>query len=145
MKRIVIISGYFNPIHIGHIKLIKAAKELGDHLIAVVNNDKQQLFKKGKIIMDENERVEIVKMICGVDEVVLSVDQDKTQCKTLAMLAKKYKGKKIIFANGGDRDSEKAIPETDVCKKNHIEMKFGVGGDDKPNSSSNINQRLGLE
>lgn len=145
MKKIVIISGYFNPVHIGHINLIKAASELGDYLIAIVNNDKQQLLKKGKIIMAENERLEIVKAIRGVDEVILSIDKDKTQCQTLALLAKKYKGSKLIFANGGDRDSEKAIPETDVCLKNNIEMKFGVGGNDKPNSSSNINKLLGVE
>jgi cytidyltransferase-like protein len=144
-KNVVIISGYFNPIHIGHVRLIKSSKELGDYLIVIVNNDKQQILKKGKIIMDENERMEIVKMISGVDEVVLSIDEDKTQCKTLEMLAKKHKGDSLIFSNGGDRDSEKAIPETDVCKKNNVEMKFGIGGDDKPNSSSNINKLLGVE
>ena len=145
MKTIVIISGYFNPVHIGHIKLIKAARKFGDYLIAVVNNDKQQILKKGKIIMEENERLEIVKAIGDVDEVFLSVDEDETQCQTLEALAEKYKGHKIIFANGGDRNSEKAIPETTTCEENNIEMIFGVGGDDKPNSSSNINQRLGLE
>lgn len=145
MKKIVIISGYFNPVHIGHISLIKSASELGDYLIAIVNNDQQQLLKKGKIIMDENERLKIVKAIRGVDEVVLSIDKDKTQCKTLKSLAEKYKGNKLIFANGGDRNCQKAIPETDTCKNYNIEMKFGVGGDDKPNSSSNINKRLGIE
>jgi len=145
MKTVVVVSGYFNPVHIGHINLIKSAKKLGDYLVAVVNNDKQQMIKKGKIIMSESERMEIVKAIKGVDKVVLSVDEDKTQCKTMAMLAEKYKGNKMIFANGGDRDSEKAIPETEVCKKNNIEMKFGVGGTDKPNSSSNINKLLGVE
>ncbi len=145
MKKIVIISGYFNPVHIGHIRLLKAAKEIGDYLVAVVNNDKQQLIKKGKIIMEENERLEIVKAICYVDETILSIDEDKTQCKTLEMIAKKYLGEKLIFANGGDRDSEKAIPETDICKRNNIEMIFGVGGNDKPNSSSNINKLLGVE
>lgn len=145
MKKIVIISGYFNPVHIGHIDMIKGAKELGDYLVAIVNNDKQQLLKKSKIIMEEQERMEIVKEIRGVDEVFLSMDQDKTQCETLIALAEKFKGDEIIFANGGDRDSEKAIPETDVCVNNNIKMIFGVGGNNKPNSSSNINQRLDLE
>jgi cytidyltransferase-like protein len=145
MEKIIIISGYFNPLHIGHIRLIKAAKELGDYLVVIVNNDKQQLLKKGKIIMNEAERIEIVEAIKSVDEVVLSIDEDKTQCETLKMLGDRYKGKKIIFANGGDRDSEKAIPEADVCDRNGIEMKFGVGGNDKPNSSSNINKLLGIE
>ncbi|OGY45941.1 MAG: glycerol-3-phosphate cytidylyltransferase [Candidatus Buchananbacteria bacterium RIFCSPHIGHO2_01_FULL_39_8] len=145
MKKIIIASGYFNPVHIGHIKLLKAAKKLGDFLVVVVNNDKQQMLKKGKIIMDENERMEIIKAIRYVDEVFLSIDEDKTQCKTLETLAEKYKDDKLIFANGGDRDSEKAIPETDICKKYNIEMRFGVGGIDKPNSSSNINKLLGIE
>ena len=145
MKKVVIISGYFNPIHIGHINMIKGAKELGDYLVVVVNNDKQQELKKGKIIMTADERMAIVKEICGVNEVFLSLDQDPTQCKTLKALAEKFKGDEVIFANGGDRDSEIAIPETDVCNNNNIKMIFGVGGNDKPNSSSNINKRLGLE
>ncbi|OGY47853.1 MAG: glycerol-3-phosphate cytidylyltransferase, partial [Candidatus Buchananbacteria bacterium RIFCSPHIGHO2_02_FULL_38_8] len=101
MKKIIIASGYFNPVHIGHIKLLKAAKKLGDFLVVVVNNDKQQMLKKGKIIMDENERMEIIKAIRYVDEVFLSIDEDKTQCKTLETLAEKYKDDKLIFANGG--------------------------------------------
>lgn len=145
MKTIVIVSGYFNPVHVGHIKLLKSAKELGDYLIVVVNNDKQQMTKKGKIIMAENERLEIAKAIKYTDEALLSIDEDQTQCKTLEMLADKHKGDKIIFANGGDRDSKKAIPEDELCEKNNIEMKFGVGGDDKPNSSSSINKLLGKE
>jgi len=111
----------------------------------IVNNDKQQMIKKGKIIMSQEERKEVVGSIRYVDEVIISVDEDKTQCKTLEMLAEKYKDGEIIFANGGDRDSEKAIPETDICKKHNIAMKFGVGGTDKPNSSSNINKLLGIE
>lgn len=145
MKTIVIISGYFNPIHIGHINLFSAASKLGDYLVVIVNNDCQQLMKKSKIIMAENERLEIVKAIRGVGEAILSIDKDKTQCETLKSLAEKYKGDKIIFANGGDRNCQKAIPETETCEKNRIEMRFGVGGDDKPNSSSNINKLLGLE
>jgi len=145
MKKIVIISGYFNPVHIGHIDMIKGAKELGDYLVAIVNNDNQQKLKKGKIIMDEHERLAIVKEIRGIDEVFLSLDQDPTQCKTLKALAEKFKGDEVIFANGGDRDSERAIPEIDVCTNNNIKMIFGVGGNDKPNSSSSINKRLGLE
>jgi len=145
MKTVVIISGYFNPIHRGHINLIKSAKALGDYLIVIVNNDKQQMMKKGKIIMPEDERVEIVNAIRYVDEAVLSIDEDKTQSKTIEMLAQKHKGDKVIFANGGDRDSEEAIPEVNVCEKNNIEMKFNIGGSDKKNSSSNINKLLGIE
>ncbi|OGY45391.1 MAG: glycerol-3-phosphate cytidylyltransferase [Candidatus Buchananbacteria bacterium RIFCSPHIGHO2_01_FULL_44_11] len=145
MKSIVIVSGYFNPIHLGHIRLFKAAKKLGDYLIVIVNNDKQQKIKKGKIIMNQKERCEIVKAIRDVDEVVLSVDQNPPVTKTLALVAQKHRGNKLIFANGGDRSSKKVVPEAAVCEKYKIEMKYGVGGLDKPNSSSNINQLLGLE
>lgn len=145
MKTVIIISGYFNPIHLGHINLIKSAKALGDYLIVIVNNDKQQIMKKGKIIMNENERLEVVEAVRYVDEALLSIDEDNTINQTIDMLAQKYKGDKIIFANGGDRDSEKAIPEAGVCEKNNIEMKFGVGGSDKKNSSSSINKLLGVE
>ena len=145
MKTIVVTSGYFNPVHIGHVVLLKAAKDIGDHLVVVVNNDKQQMIKKGKIITKEDERLKVVEAMKYVDEAVISIDEDKTQCKTLEMLTEKFKGDKLIFANGGDRDSEKAIPETEICKKNNIEMIFGVGGNKKLNSSSNINKQLGIE
>lgn len=145
MKTIVIASGYFNPVHIGHIKLLQAAKELGDYLIVIINNDQQQKLKKGKVIMNQDERSEIVKAIRYVDEVILSVDQAPPVINTLSLIAKKYAEDKLIFANGGDRDSEKAIPEAEVCKKNDIEMRFGIGGTSKPNSSSNINKLLGVE
>lgn len=143
--KVVIISGYFNPLHMGHIFYIKAAKALGDYLIVIINNDRQQKIKKNKIIMEEKERAYVVSAVGYVDEVVISIDDDNTVCKTLEKLAKHYKGSKLIFANGGDRESEKDIPETEICRKNNIEMIFSVGGREKANSSSDINKRLGLE
>lgn len=145
MEILVVVSGYFNPVHIGHIRLLESAKELGDILLVIVNNDKQQMLKKGKIIMNEQERMEIVKTIRYVDEVVLSIDEDITIAKTLEKLAQEYTGHKIIFGNGGDRESSKVVPETPVCEKYGIEMRFDVGGVDKPNSSSNINKLSGIE
>ena len=146
MKKMVIVSGYFNPIHIGHLRLIKAADKLGDKLVVIVNNDEQQLLKKGKIIMNENERLEIVEAIRYVDEAVLSIDKDPTIVKTLEKVAAKYAGDyKVIFGNGGDRKSKSEVPESVVCDKYNIEMLFDVGGTDKPNSSSNINKLRGME
>ncbi|MBI4426271.1 MAG: adenylyltransferase/cytidyltransferase family protein [Candidatus Kerfeldbacteria bacterium] len=142
---IVIVSGYFNPVHRGHIRLLRQARQLGDKLIVIVNNDVQQRLKKGKIIMSEAERMEVVSAMRDVDEVVLSVDQDRTVCRTLELVAGRYAGSRIIFANGGDRSSTREIPETAVCEQHGIVMRFGVGGGDKPQSSSNINQALGLE
>jgi cytidyltransferase-like protein len=145
MKKIIVASGYFNPIHIGHINLVREAKALGDYLIVIVNNDKQQMLKKGKIIMAEHERVEVVKAIKYVDEVVLSIDEDPTVKATLEMVAKKQGKNEIIFANGGDRKDPSLIPESAVCDTYNIRMEFGVGGNDKPNSSSNINKLRGAE
>lgn len=145
----VIISGYFNPLHGGHLDMIEAAAELGDRVVCIVNNDKQQLLKKGKVILDEENRTRLMRALRAVDEVVLSIDKDPTQIKTLEMLARRYPEDELIFANGGDRDSEKVIPESDVCHTYDIKTVFGVGtnvrGLVKPDSSTRINQATGHE
>lgn len=148
MKKIIV-SGYFNPLHGGHLDMIEAARAMGDSLIVVVNNDKQQILKKGKIILDQKNRARLMRALRAVDEVVLSIDEDPTQIRTLEMIAKKYPDDELIFANGGDRDSEKTIPETETCNRYGIKTVFGVGthvrGLVKPDSSSRINQELGHE
>lgn len=142
--RTVIISGYFNPLHGGHLDLIEGAAALGDRLIVIVNSDEQQMLKKGKIILDEGNRVRLMRALRDVDEVVLSIDgSDMGQRKTIEMIAKKYPDDELIFANGGDRDSDKTIPEAEVCKQYGIRLEFGVGGTDKIDSSTRINQALG--
>lgn len=145
----VIVSGYFNPLHGGHLDMIEAARGMGDKLIVVVNNDKQQVLKKGKIILDEENRLRLMRALRDVDEVILSIDEDPTQIQTLEMIAKKYPDDELIFANGGDRDSEKTIPETEICNRYGIKTVFGVGthirGLVKPDSSTRINQELGHE
>lgn len=140
----VIVSGYFNPLHGGHLDMIEAAAEMGDRLIVIVNNDVQQVQKKGKIILTQENRARLMGALKHVDEVVISVDEDPTQIKTLEMIAQKYPDQELIFANGGDRDSEAAIPETEVCHKYNIEMRFDAGTG-KPDSSTRINQALGHE
>ena len=128
MKKIAV-SGYFDPIHVGHIEYINNAKKLGDWLVVIVNNNNQCALKKGKYFMDEKDRVLIVKNIKAVDEVFLSIDEDKTVCKSL---------KKVnpdIFANGGDRKNYE-IPESKVCKENNIQIIDGLG--DKIRSSSDL-------
>lgn len=142
MKR-VIVSGHFNPLHGGHVDMIEAAARLGDKLIVIVNNDKQQLIKKGKIILDEQNRTRLVEALGVVDEVVLAVDQDPPVIDTLRLIAKRYPMDELIFANGGDRDSDKVTPEATVCHELGIEMVYGVGGA-KSDSSTRINQALGF-
>ena len=141
--KIVIESGYFNPLHGGHLDMIEAGAALGDKLIVIVNNDVQQVQKKGKVILDEGNRMRLIGALRDVDEAVLSIDQDPTQIKTLEMVAQKYPDAELVFANGGDRDSEKAIPEGDICREYNIEMVFGVGGVEKADSSTRINQAMG--
>lgn len=113
-------SGYFNPLHKGHVEYLEKAKSLGDKLIVIVNNDNQRLLKGSKPFMDEQERITIVKALRCVDEVVLSIDKDATVCETLRML------KPNIFAKGGDRFSNE-IPEAKVCMELGIEMVDGLG------------------
>ena len=125
----VAVSGYFDPIHIGHLEYLKMAKELGDSLVVIVNNNYQCKLKKGKPFMDQNDRLEIVKALRFVDEVFLSIDQDRTVCKSLEAV------RPNIFANGGDRATSE-VPETPICKKYNIKMVDGLG--DKIRSSSNL-------
>jgi cytidyltransferase-like protein len=142
--KVVIVSGYFNPLHGGHLDMIEAAAKMGDHLIVIVNNDAQQILKKGKIILDEANRLRVLRSIKGVDQSVLSIDDDPTICKTLEMVAGQHPGDELVFANGGDRDSEKEIPEAAVCREFGIQMRFDAG-EGKPDSSTRINQALGHE
>jgi|TARA_B110000914_G_scaffold223280_1_gene238436 cytidyltransferase-like protein len=127
--KVVAVSGYFDPIHVGHLEYLKMAKNLGDKLIVIVNSDYQAGLKKGTSFMPEDDRLEIVKSLRCVDEVFLSIDKDKSVCKSLEYL------KPDIFANGGDR-SLNEIPETAVMKKYNIEMIDGLGM--KIRSSSKI-------
>ncbi|MEL0185810.1 MAG: adenylyltransferase/cytidyltransferase family protein [Flavobacteriaceae bacterium] len=127
--RTVAISGYFDPIHVGHLEYIIEAKKLGDKLIVIVNNNHQCVLKKGKPFMDENDRLTIVSSIKYVDEVFLSIDKDKTVCKSLEKI------KPTIFANGGDRKNYE-IPESVICNKYNIEIIDGLG--EKIRSSSDL-------
>jgi len=142
MYKCVVTSGYFNPIHRGHLLLLKAAKALGDHLVVIVNNDKQVQLKGSIPFMDEEERLDIVSAIQYVDNAILSIDEDKTVRKTLEKAFRLGDSTiKFIFAKGGDRTLDN-IPEKEVCERLGIEMVFGVGGTEKINSSSEILKRI---
>ena len=125
----VAVSGYFDPIHIGHLDYLELAKKLGDKLVVIVNNNHQCKLKKGKPFMDELDRMRIVESLGIVDEVFLSIDSDRSVCKSLQEI------KPDIFANGGDRATSE-VPESVVCKKYNIEMVDGLG--DKIRSSSSM-------
>ena len=130
----VIISGGFDPIHIGHLRMIQESSKLASRLIVIVNSDKFLIEKKGYAFMPIEERIEIIMGFSEVYKAVESIDDDLTVCKTLERLAAEENIK--CFANGGDRKNEADIPETKICKKYNIDMKFNVGGGMIQSSSS---------
>ena len=138
MKKIVLITGGFDPLHSGHIAYFKAAKALGDILVVGVNSDSWLTRKKGAAFMPYMERATIVRNIVGVDFVIDFNDSDGSANHAIQMVRSSYPQDKIIFANGGDRTAVN-IPEMDI-KDGNLEFVFGIGGEDKKNSSSWILQ-----
>ena len=134
MKKAIIVSGYFNPLHKGHLELFEKAKEAGDALIVIVNNDKQREMKGSKFFMDEQERVQIIRALSVVDMAWISIDEDSTQNETLKLMFGKFNETyKLAFANGGDQNND-TIPERHTCEQFGIELIDRLG--DKIQSSS---------
>ncbi len=134
MKKVIIVSGYFNPLHKGHLELFEKAKSAGDELWVIVNSDLQRELKGSKEFMDENERYKIVSVIKYVDKALISIDKDKTQRATLSHLADEFGSDYVLyFANGGDQNND-SILEVPVCKEKGIGLLEGLG--DKIQSSS---------
>ena len=134
--KIIVCSGGFDPIHSGHIRLIKEARALGDMLIVGINSDEWLARKKGRAFMPWQERLCVLNNLSSVDEVYTFDDEDGTACHLLQQVRAHYPDAEIIFANGGDRTQDN-IPEMTV---EGVEFVFGVGGEDKANSSSWILQ-----
>jgi len=123
----IIVSGYFNPLHMGHLELFQKAKAFGDQLWVIVNSDLQRELKGSKEFMDQDERLIIVNAIGIVDKTLVSIDKDKTQCATLGDLADKFSSEyELYFANGGDQHNE-VCPEGPICTKNGIGLIDGLG------------------
>ena len=133
-KKAIIVSGYFNPIHKGHLEYFQNAKNLADVLFVIVNSDHQRALKQSKEFQLEDERMLIVSSLKPVDKAVLSIDKDRTVCQTIASIAKDY-GQEydLAFANGGDQNNN-TIPERPICEKMGIALLDGLG--DKIQSSS---------
>tara|TARA_Y100000356_G_C11094614_1_gene201087 strand:+ start:26 stop:478 length:453 start_codon:yes stop_codon:yes gene_type:complete len=141
--RVVVVSGYFNPIHSGHIDYLESAKEIGDYLIVIVNNDKQVELKGSVPFMDQEERVKIVSSLRCVNKAVVSIDDDPTVCQSIR---KEYYSLQddpffigMAFANGGDR-KEGGVPEDVLEEELGINMVYNVGGK-KTQSSSTLIQK----
>ncbi|MGI6589618.1 MAG: adenylyltransferase/cytidyltransferase family protein [Candidatus Iainarchaeum sp.] len=133
--KIIITSGYFDPIHEGHIECLNLAKKLGDKLIVIINSDEQAILKKGKPFMNQKIREIIVSNLKAVDETLIAVDKDGSVCESIKLIHSKYnKGNELIFAKGGDRFSNE-VPEKKVCDELNIKIVDGLGS--KINSSKN--------
>ena len=132
MKTIVLVTGGFDPIHSGHLAYITEAKKLGDILVVGLNSDDWLTRKKGRPFMPLQERLSIVGNLKMVDDVVIYDDSDDSSCDAIELVKQRYPGEHIVFANGGDRTREN-IPEMVF---DDVEFVFGVGGQDKKNSSS---------
>ncbi len=132
-ETIVVVSGGFDPMHIGHIRLFREAKKLGDILVVILNNDNWLLKKKGFVFMPEKERKEIIESICCVREVVLT--RHSKNPKDMSVCQELLRIRPQIFANGGDRNRDN-IPEVAVCRSIGCRMIFDVGKGGKIQSSS---------
>lgn len=130
----IIVSGYFNPLHKGHLELFEKARDYGDQLWVIVNSDLQRELKGSKTFMDENERLIIVSAIKYVNKALISIDKDKTQLSTLGSLIDEFATDfDLYFANGGDQNND-TIAEVSFCRENGISLIDGLG--DKIQSSS---------
>tara|TARA_B100002019_G_C21244291_1_gene587422 strand:- start:270 stop:692 length:423 start_codon:yes stop_codon:yes gene_type:complete len=133
-KKAIIVSGYFNPLHKGHLEYFNKAKALCDELFVIVNSDFQRELKGTKPFQSEQERLLIVSNIKAVDKVILSIDQDRTVCESIRLLADQYGADyDLSFANGGDQNND-TIPEIPICKELGVALIDGLG--DKIQSSS---------
>lgn len=134
MKKAIIVSGYFNPIHKGHIEYFNHAKSYGNELFVIVNNDEQRKLKGSKEFQLQDERIFIVSNIKNVDRVFLSIDEDRTVIETIRHIHKNFGSDyELVFANGGDQNND-SIPEAPICKELKIKLLDGLG--DKIQSSS---------
>ena len=138
--RVVVASGYFNPIHSGHLNYLEQAKKIGDYLIVIVNSDEQVKMKGSDPFMNENERLKIVRSLRCVDKAVVAVDEDGTVCQSLRKEYYQLQDDPFFigraFANGGDR-KEGGVPEDLLEKELGIKMIYSVGGG-KTQSSSHL-------
>ena len=135
-KKAIIVSGYFNPIHKGHLEYFNNAKAMSDELFVIVNSDHQRALKGSKEFQKEDERLFIVQNIKAVDKAIISIDKDRTVCESIYLLFKDFsKDYDLAFANGGDQNND-SIPEAPICKELGIDLIDGLG--DKIQSSSGL-------
>ena len=133
-KKAIIVSGYFNPVHKGHLEYFHNAKENADELFVIVNSDLQRELKGSKAFQQEEERMIIIRNFKVVNKAILSIDKDRTVCETIRKIAAEFSNEyELAFANGGDQNND-TIPEKPICEELGIQLIDGLG--DKIQSSS---------
>ena len=144
--RVVVISGFFNPLHIGHIDYISSARNLGDFLIVIVNSDDQVKIKGSVPFMSQDDRLRIIRNINGVDRSVIAIDKDESVCQTIREEFNRLQNdpffEDMIFANGGDRKDGK-VPEDILENELGIRMVYNIGGE-KVQSSSELIKKIDI-
>lgn len=129
IKRVIITSGYFDPLHVGHLECLQLSKKLCGNdgkLIVILNNDYQCELKKGKAFMPQEEKEKILRELRSVDEIFISIDKDKSVCESIKAIAKSHEGVELIFTKGGDRFSHE-IPEAKICNEFNIKIIDNLG------------------
>jgi cytidyltransferase-like protein len=138
--RASIVSGYFSPLHQGHLDMFEAARERTGYLIVIVNNDKQQILKKGRVIQEDVHRARIVRAMRIVDAVYIAVEDGPGIDGSFDLIRADYPDTELEFCNGGDRKDVDSLPEAEVAAaaRNQISLLYGIGGIDKADSSTRI-------
>lgn len=146
-RRASVVSGYFNPLHPGHLDLFEAARARTGYLVVIVNNDIQQVLKKGKVIQSEDDRLRIVRALRTVDAAYLAVEDGPGMDGSFDVVRADYPDTELEFCNGGDRADLDALPleEVEAARRNDITLVYGTGGFEKVDSSTRINAELGVD
>jgi len=135
-----IVSGGFDPVHVGHLRMFKDASKLANKVIILLNNDDWLIKKKGKPFMNQKQRKEILKEFKSITDVIIQKSSEKSSSLAIEEFALKNKNKKICYCNGGDRSDIENILEASICKEFNIDLEFGVGGESKIESSSQLSK-----
>jgi cytidyltransferase-like protein len=133
-----LVSGGFDPVHVGHLRMLQDAKKLSNKVIVLLNNDEWLIKKKGKPFMNENQRKEILEEFTSVSKVIIQKFSDKSSTKAIEEFVLNNQNKTICYCNGGDRSNIENIHESEICKNLKVHLEFGVGGEDKIESSSKL-------
>ena len=133
-----LVSGGFDPVHVGHLRMFQDARKLSNKVIVLLNNDEWLIKKKGKPFMSQYQRKEILEEFNSVTKVIIQKSSEKSSSSAIKEFVKKNPNKSFCYCNGGDRSNIENIRESEICKKLKVSLEFGIGGENKIESSSNL-------